>query len=45
MSTISIDEGIRNFNPTFIKMDIEGAEYEALLGTKSMIEKWKPNLA
>ncbi|GAA0076586.1 hypothetical protein UT300005_09640 [Clostridium sp. CTA-5] len=42
---ISIDEGIRNFNPTFIKMDIEGAEYEALLGTKSTIEKWKPNLA
>lgn len=42
---ISIDESIRNFNPTFIKMDIEGAEYDALLGAKSTIEKYKPNLA
>ncbi len=31
--------------PTFIKMDIEGAEYEALLGAKEIIRKAHPKLA
>ena len=30
---------------TFIKMDIEGAEYKALLGAEQIIRKNKPNLA
>lgn len=30
---------------TFIKMDLEGSEYEALLGAEKMIKRTKPKLA
>lgn len=42
---VSIDEVLVGFHPTFIKMDIEGAEYNALLGAKETIIKNKPDLA
>jgi len=42
---VSLDTVILNSNPNFIKMDIEGAEKEALLGAKNTIQKYKPNLA
>lgn len=42
---VSVDESIRNFKPTHIKMDIEGSEFEGLLGAKKTIIKEKPNLA
>jgi FkbM family methyltransferase len=42
---VSIDEVLSGFQPTFIKMDVEGAEYNALLGAKSTICEYKPDLA
>ena len=30
---------------TFIKMDVEGAEYQGILGARNMIAKYKPKLA
>lgn len=42
---VAIDEVLHGFNPTFIKMDIEGAEIEALKGAKNTIIKNHPYLA
>lgn len=42
---ISIDEMLRGEKATFIKMDIEGAEMEALKGAERTIKKYKPKLA
>lgn len=40
----SIDSVIKK-TATFIKMDIEGSEFYALLGAKNIISKYKPKLA
>jgi FkbM family methyltransferase len=42
---VAIDEVLINFAPTLIKMDIEGAEYDALLGMQRTIQQYKPGLA
>lgn len=42
---VAIDDVLQGFKPTFIKMDIEGAEVEALKGAKNTIEKYHPQLA
>jgi FkbM family methyltransferase len=42
---ISLDYALYGFRPTYIKMDIEGAEYEALKGAKEMICDEHPQLA
>lgn len=41
----ALDDVLKSFAPTFIKMDIEGAEYDALCGAKQMIRKYRPDLA
>jgi FkbM family methyltransferase len=42
---VALDDVLSDFTPTFIKMDVEGAEYEALLGARKMIQNYKPDLA
>jgi len=41
----SLDESVYNFKPNYIKMDIEGAEKEAIIGAKNIIKDFTPNLA
>ncbi|WDC85739.1 FkbM family methyltransferase [Caloramator sp. mosi_1] len=42
---VVLDDVLIGFNPTFIKMDIEGAEVEALLGAQDIIKECAPDLA
>lgn len=42
---VRLDDVLKNFRPTMIKMDIEGQEYNALMGAQKMITKYKPDLA
>lgn len=42
---VSLDDVLINCKPTFIKMDIEGFEYEALIGSKRIIHEHKPDLS
>ena len=41
----SVDSVLQGAPVTFIKLDIEGAEIDALKGAKESIKKWKPRLA
>lgn len=41
----ALDETIFEDAPTYIKMDIEGSEIEALKGCKKIIQQYKPKLA
>lgn len=45
VDAVSIDELLNERSITFIKMDIEGAEYNALIGMKNVLKKNKPILA
>lgn len=41
----SLDGALPDFRPNLIKMDIEGAEYDALLGARQLIHRHRPGLA
>ena len=45
IEVIQLDEFLKGEKVTFIKMDIEGAEYDALKGAASIIKEQKPRLA
>ena len=45
IKTTSIDEILKGSRASFIKMDIEGAEFKAIIGAKETIRKWNPRLA
>lgn len=45
VEAVSLDDFLDAREVTFIKMDIEGAEVDALLGAKKTIEEQKPRLA
>lgn len=45
VKVVALDNVDFGETPTFIKMDIEGAEKEALLGAKNMISEFHPKLA
>jgi len=45
VKVVSLDEKLIGEDITFIKLDIEGAEYDALLGAEKIIAKKKPIIA
>jgi FkbM family methyltransferase len=45
IQTVTIDHVLPNFDPTYISMDIEGAELEALKGAEKTIRASHPDLA
>ncbi len=45
VDVVPLDEIIADEAPTFIKMDIEGAEIDTILGASHIIEKYTPILA
>lgn len=45
VGTVALDAELRGLEPTFLKMDIEGAETDALLGARETIRKAQPVLA
>jgi len=42
---VSIDQAVPSFVPTLIKMDIEGAEPDALRGAEATLRRNRPGLA
>ncbi len=45
IQAVTLDAVLAGFRPTLIKMDIEGAEHDALLGARGLIHRHRPGLA
>ena len=45
INTVSLDEVLKDKRITFLKMDIEGAEYDALIGAQNVIKNNHPRMA
>lgn len=45
VQVVALDDELKDKKVTFVKMDIEGAELEALRGAESIIRKQRPKLA
>jgi FkbM family methyltransferase len=45
VQVLALDDVLPNFRPTLIKLDIEGAEPDALKGARAMIRQGMPDLA
>lgn len=45
IETVALDDVLRGKKVTFLKMDVEGAEYDALLGAKQLISASHPRMA
>lgn len=45
ISCVALDDALPGFRPNLIKMDIEGAELDALQGSRALITRHRPGLA
>lgn len=45
IETITLDELVYQYKPTFLKINIEGADAAAILGAKRIIKEYKPIIA
>ncbi len=45
VDTVSLDEALGDDRPSFIKLDVEGAEQDALAGARDLIRRFRPLLA
>jgi hypothetical protein len=41
---VRVDDTLLGFAPNLIKLDVEGAEFETLIGMEETIRKYRPNL-
>jgi hypothetical protein len=42
---VSLDDVLKNFGPTFLKMDVEGEEMKTIVGAEKIIKRYRPDLA
>jgi hypothetical protein len=45
VACVALDDALAGFRPGLIKMDIEGAELDALQGAQEIIQRHRPGLA